>query len=338
MSPVEREVSLLARMTENETLKILRRRRFRVVLLVLAVLLAVVVFAQDRQMKNAERDHPGGDWRGRVEERLSRMERRLSQQRNLPAGWARWLRFESGRLRYHLEKGIDPDAVTGPLFCRTFAGVGSILLLPLLVAVLGADLVSSEFSEGTVTLLLTRPVARWKVLLSKFAAMILFTTLTILAAAALSWGIAGVAFGWKGWGAPVVTGFHLTAAGFDVSGVRVLPIWQDAFAAWGLAWYSALAVGGITMLLSVVFRSTAAAMGTMMATLIGGTILSRVASDWEGAKWFFVSCLPLPEFYTGVPTPFAGMTLAFCAEVLAAWALVASLLSFLLFSRRDVAG
>lgn len=326
----------LSGLVENETLKILRRRRFRLVLLVLAILLAVVVFAQDRQRRNSERDHPGRSWRGRVEARLSQMERRLAQQRSLPSGWARWLRFETGRLKYHLEKDIDPDAVTGPLFCRGFAGVGSILLLPLLVSVLGADLVSSEFSEGTVSLLLTRPVSRWKVLLSKFAAMALFTTLTILAAAVLSWAISGVAFGWRGWDAPAVTGFRLSATGFDVSEVRVLPLWQDALAAWGLAWYAALAVGGVTMLLSVVFRSTAAAMGTMMATLIGGTILSRVASDWEGAKWFFVSCLPLAEYYTGVPTPFPGMSLAFCAEVLAAWALAASAVSFVLFGRRDV--
>ncbi len=136
----------------------------------------------------------------------------------------------------------------------------------------------------------------------------------------------------------MVTGFRLGDAGFDVSGVRVLPLWQDALAAWGLAWYSALAVGAVTLLLSVVLRSTAAAMGTMMATLIGGTILSRVASDWEGAKWFFVSCLPLPEFYTGVPTPYPGMTLPFCAAVLAAWGAAAVAAAFVLFVRRDVTG
>jgi ABC-2 type transport system permease protein len=92
----------------------------------------------------------------------------------------------------------------------------------------------------------------------------------------------------------------------------------------------------VTLLLSVVFRSTAAAMGTMMATLVGGTILSRVASDWDGAKWFFVTNLPLPDFYAGMPPPFAGMTLAFSVEVLAAWALAALALAFVIFTRRDV--
>ena len=77
-------------------------------------------------------------------------------------------------------------------------------------------------------------------------------------------------------------------------------------------------------------------MGTMMATLVGGTILSRVASDWDFAKWFFVTNLPLPDFYAGMPTPFAGMTLAFCAEVLGAWAVAALVLAFAIFVKRDV--
>ena len=137
----------------------------------------------------------------------------------------------------------------------------------------------------------------------------------------------------------MLTGFRLgpgAAAGFDLSHVRSLPLWQDAFAAWGLAWFSALAVGSIALLLSVVFRSAAAAMGTMMATLVGGTILSRVASDWDGAKWFFVTNLPLPEFYAGMPAPFEGMTLAFSVWVLLAWAAASLAAAFLLFTRRDV--
>lgn len=324
---------------ENESLKILRRKRFRIVLIVLAVLLALVVFAQDRQRRNRLKDNPTPDWRAQVEKRASELERQLNQRR-VPENFKKWMRYESGRLRYHLVRGINPNEITGPVFTRGFAGVGSVLLIPLLIAVFGADLVSSEFAEGTITLLLTRPVARWKVMLSKVVAMMLFTSLTLLAAFFLAWGISGVAFGWSGWGAPMLTGFRLSgssaSAGFDLSGVRTVPLWQDTFAAWGLAWFSALAVGSITLLLSVVFRSAAAAMGTMMATLVGGTILSRIASDWDGAKWFFVTNLPLPDFYAGLPTPFEGMTLAFSVWVLLAWAAASLVAAFLLFTRRDV--
>ena len=330
---------VMAGLIENEALKILRRKRFRIVLIVLAAILSLVVFAQDRQRRNQRRDNPTLDWRAGVEKRATELERRMNERR-VPENFKKWMRYESGRLRYHLSKNLNPNEITGPIFTRAFAGVGSVLLIPLLVAVFGADLVSSEFAEGTITLLLTRPVSRWKVLLSKVVAMGLFTTLTLLAAFFLAWGISGVAFGWSGWGAPILTGFRLggasPAAGFDLSGVRMVALWQDTFAAWGLAWFSALAVGSITLLLSVVFRSAAAAMGTMMATLVGGTILSRIASDWDGAKWFFVTNLPLPDYYAGLPTPFEGMTLAFSVWVLFGWALAALAAAFVLFTRRDV--
>lgn len=326
-------------LVENECLKILRRKRFRLVLIVLAALLCLVVFAQNRQQQNQRKEHPERDWRAQVEKRAGDLERQMNQRRGIPEQWKRWMNYESGRLRYYLSKNLNPNELTGPVFARTFAGVGSVLLIPLLIAVFGADLVSSEFAEGTVTLLLTRPVARWKVLFSKLVAMVLFTTLTLLAAFVLAWGISGVAFGWSGWDAPMLTGFRLgagAAGGFDLSNVRILPLWQDALAAWGLAWLSALAVGAVTLLLSVVFRSAAAAMGTMMATLVAGTILSRIASDWDGAKWFFVTNLPLPEFYAGMPAPFEGMTLTFSAVVLAAWAAAATAAAFVIFMRRDV--
>ena len=326
-------------LVENECLKILRRKRFRLVLIVLAALLSLVVFAQKRQQDRQRLEHPERDWRASVERRASDLERQVNQRRGIPQQWKRWMQYEAGRLRYHLSKNLNPNELTGPMFTRTFAGVGSVLFLPLLIAVIGSDLVSSEFAEGTVSLLLTRPVARWKVLLSKLVAMALFTTLTLLAAFVLSWAISGIAFGWSGWEAPALTGFRLGAGGgtsFDLTNVRVLPLWQDAAAVWGLAWLASLAVGCVTLLLSVVFRSTAAAMGTMMATLIAGTILSRIASDWDGAKWFFVTNLPLPEFYSGMPPPFEGMTLAFSTWVLAGWSAAAIAAAFVLFTRRDV--
>ncbi len=308
-------------------------------MIVLAAILCLVVFATHRQQERQRLEHPDRDWRAQVERRASDLERQMNQRRGIPEQWKRWMKYESGRLRYFLSKNLDPNSQTGPMFARTFAGVGSVLLIPLLIAVIGSDLVSSEFAEGTVSLLLTRPVARWKILLAKSAAMVLFTTLTLLAAFVLAWGISGLAFGWRGWDAPTLTGFRLgpgASGGFDLSSVRILPLWQDALAAWGLAWLSALAVGTVTLLLSVVFRSAAAAMGTMMATLVAGTILSRIASDWDGAKWFFVTNLPLPEFYAGMPPPFEGMTLGFSTLVLAGWAVAATAAAFVIFTRRDV--
>ena len=109
---------------ENESLKILRRKRFRVVLIVLAALLCLVVFAQNRQQQNQRRDHPERDWRAQVEKRASDLERQMNQRR-MPEQWKRWMRYESGRLRYYLSKNLNPNAITGPCSRATFAGVGA---------------------------------------------------------------------------------------------------------------------------------------------------------------------------------------------------------------------
>jgi ABC-2 type transport system permease protein len=254
----------------------------------------------------------------------------------LPQTQLRWVRFEIARVQYHLDRNMDPEAISGPIFARAFANASSYLLLPLLAILFAADIVSSEFAQGTIKLLLTRPVGRARVLSSKFAALALAITLTVLLGGVVAYLFGGLAFGYRGWGAPILTGFRLSGETFDAAAVRALPLWQDAFLAFGLAWYAALTVGAIAFLTSVVLRSTAAAMGTMLAALIAGTILPRVAPTWEAQRYLFVTNLPLPDYYSGSPPPITGMTLPFSVLVLTMWALAAAAVAYAVFLRRDV--
>jgi ABC-2 type transport system permease protein len=319
----------------NEIMKLLRRRRPQLVLAVLAVFLGISTWAHHRQQQNAQLGNAGGDWRAQVEKNIHDLDRRANRRR-IFVSVNRMARFEAARLRYHLEHDIDPGTQTGPSFSRAFAAVASTMLLPLLVTVLAADLVSGESSAGTIKMLLTRPVARWKVLLSKLGAMAVFSTILVAAAALLSWAIGGLAFGWRGWGAPVFTGFRFGGDGVDLESVRMAPLWLDTLASYGLAWYATLVVGTIAVTLSVLFRSSVAAMGTLLAVLVGGTLLGQLASDWEPARWVFPTNLALPQFYAGVPPPVAGMTLGSSVVVLTAWGLAAAAIALGVFSRRDV--
>jgi ABC-2 type transport system permease protein len=330
-------VSVWAGLFENETLKLLRRKRPQLVLAVLAIFLAVSVWAQYRQRQN--RSDPDGEqnWRATVEKRIADADRR-SRQRRIFVGFTRLQAFEAARLRYHLERDINPNRQTGPLYSKGFGVLAAALLLPMLVTILCADLVSSEASSGTIKMLLTRPVARWKVLLSKLGVMALFTTLLVAAAALLSWLIGGFAFGWRGWTAPVLTGFRYGEGGVDLSAVRAAPLWLDTLATWGLAWFAALVVGILATTFSVLFRSTAGAMGTFMAVLAAGALLGQLASDWEVARWIFVTNLPLPQFYSGVPPPVTGMTVLHSVLVLAGWGIGSGALAIWVFNRRDVTG
>lgn len=320
-----------APLVENEVLKLLKRRRFRVALLILVALNGLIVFAQSQTRER----RPRRDWRIEAQERVARMQT-WERSGRLAQSQRRWVRYEIARVQYHLDRNVDPEAVSGPLFARAFANAASYLLLPLLAIVFAADIVSSEFAQGTIKLLLTRPVGRARVLFSKFVALLLAITLTVLLGGAVAYLFAGVVFGYAGWGAPVLAGFRLSGETFDSTAVRSLPLWEDALLAFGLAWYATLTVGAIAFLTSVVLRSTAAAMGTMLAALIAGTILPRVAPTWEAQRYLFVTNLPLPDYYSGSPAPITGMTLPFSVLVLTAWALAAIAVAFAVFLRRDV--
>ena len=319
-------------LVENEVLKLWKRRRFRLVLLILVGLVGTIVFAQSQ---SREKFGSRKDWRVDTQERVARMRNWLRQGR-MPESQKNWMQFEISRLQYHLDRDIDPEAVSGPLFTRGFANAASYLLLHLLAIVFAADVVSSEFSQGTIKLLLTRPISRARVLSSKLAALILAIGLTVLVGGCVAYLFGGLAYGYKGWGAPILSGFRQTGGTFDASAVRSVPLWQDAIAVFGLAWFAAAVVGVIGFLTSVLLRSTAASMGTMFAALILGTILPRLAPTWAFQKYLFPTNLPLPDYYSGSPPPIPGMTVEFSVVMLALWGIVAAVVAFVVFVRRDV--
>jgi ABC-2 type transport system permease protein len=319
-------------LVENEMLKLWKRRRFRLVLLILVALIGTIVFAQ---VRGREKFGSKKDWRIDTQERVARM-RNWVRQGRMPDSQKNWAQFEISRLQYHLDRNMDPEAVSGPLFTRGFANAASYLLLHLLSIVFAADVVSSEFSQGTIKLLLTRPVSRSRVLGSKLVALLLAIGLTVLLGGCVAYFFGGIAYGFRGWGAPILTGFRQTAGTFDASGVRAVPLWEDAIAVFGLAWFATATVGVIGFLASVLLRSTAASMGTMFAALILGTILPRLAPTWEFQKYLFPTNLPLPDYYSGSPPPIGGMTLEFSVVTLAVWAGAAVAVAFAVFTRRDV--
>lgn len=322
-------------LVENESLKLIRRRRFAIVVAILVVVLSLVTYGGYQQLKRRARD--ARDWRVTTQQRIANMENIIRRGR-ASSSWEKSLRAEIKRLQFYLDRGIEPEKPTAPIFVRQFANIAGFLLLPLLVGVLGSDIVSAETAEGTDKLLLTRPVRRWKILLSKLAALYIFATLTLLCGGVLGYGIASIALDPRGWEAPTFTGFQLRAGNVDLSEIRQLPLWLDTLIAFGLEWFALLAVASIALMLSVLLKSSAASIGTMLAALIGGTILTRLAPDWTAGKYLFVSAMPLAAYYSGEPPPYDGMSLVFCVQLLGIWAIAALAVAFVRFTRRDVFG
>jgi len=322
-------------LVQNETVKLLRRRRFLVVVLILVILIPIFTYAQYRSVITAQERMGTSDWRPLLTQQIVDMQNRLASSR-LPEEWRDLIKIRIQQQQYYLDHDIDPMAPGGPTFARGFMDQAITMFLPMIIVVLAVDLVSAEFSEGTIKLLLTRPVRRWKVLTSKYITMVLFTSLTILMTLVLAYLISGIVFGYAGWNLPILTGFQIQGSELDTSKVFMLPQWQFLLLQYGLGWFVCVVVGTVTFMVSVLVRSAAAGMGIMMAALISGMILTQMASSWEASKYLFIVNLELTDYLNGTLPPIAGMTLPFSLTVLSVWAIASLIVAYTAFIRRDV--
>lgn len=322
-------------LVQNETLKILKKKRFLVVMLILLVLIPVFTYAQMKSAQQLRKQFGTEDWRVRTQQQIIDYTNSLASNR-VPEEWKKWRRVQVQLLQYALDHNINPQDPNGVTFARDFMDNAVSLFMPLLVAVIASDIVSGEHSAGTIKLLLTRPVRRWKILLSKLVALVLFVSLIILSTGILAYLISGLVFGYRGWNVPVLTGFSLSGADVDFSRVHVVPQWLYMFMEYGLCWFSCLVVACLSLMVSVLVRSTAAGMGIMLATLISGSILVNMVSSWKSAKYLFMVNLETVNYLTGALPPIEGMNLTFSLTVLSVWALAGLVVAFAVFTRKDI--
>ncbi len=73
-----------------------------------------------------------------------------------------------------------------------------ILLMPLYAALVGGDLVAKEAEDGTLRMILSRPISRFRLLLVKWLAGVIFSAVLVLALGATALGFALIWFPWRG--------------------------------------------------------------------------------------------------------------------------------------------
>ncbi|AZV43525.1 ABC transporter permease [Peribacillus asahii] len=277
---------------QNEMMKLLAKKRLLIIGVIVAVLVVLFTYAQYKQAEEQREKLGTDDWRTAVQQQIIDIQNRLSSSRMLDE-WREQLQVTVKQQQYYLDHNINPSEPGAATFTRMFIENASSLFIPLLVMIVASDLVSSESSQGTIKLLLTRPVPRWKILMSKYITLLLSISIIVAMTGVLAYALSGVVFGYHGWNAPIITGFTVEAGNIDTSGVRLISQWQLLLMDFGLVWYIAVVVGTLAFMLSVLIRSTPAGMGIMLAALISGAILNNMVSSWESAKYFLWSIYSL---------------------------------------------
>ncbi len=199
-------------------------------------------------------------------------------------------------------------------------------IVTLFTVIVGAGMIATEFSTGTIKMLLTRPVKRWKILASKLLTMSLFAT--VLTAITLGLGI--------------ITSYlffdNTPAYILEATNGEIIEIsfWGRVLLLTVLSLVNVLVISVMAFMIGSVFRSSSLAIGISIFLLFMGTNITYLLSmKFEFAKYILFANTDLSQFIGGEPF-IEGLTLPFSISVLVIYTVVFLVISFVTFNKRDI--
>ena len=204
-----------------------------------------------------------------------------------------------------------------------------VMLITLFTVIIAGDSLAGEFSTGTIKLLLIRPASRLKILLSKYLSMIMFGLLLLVILFVVSLIVNGILYQFDSTGLPYLTvDSHGVVKEHNMFG----HLWQTYL----LNGVSTIMFVTLAFMISSAFRSSAMAIGFSIFLLFAGMLMLEIFHPYAWSKYLLFANLDLSQYLDGQPYQ-EGMTIGFSIAVLAVYYIVFNLVSWLAFTKRDVA-
>lgn len=271
-------------------------------------------------MEESQKDVPV--WRMQAEAEQADLSAQLSNP-DLSSSHEAELKEELKIVEYRLAEDVaSHDPFSREQMIKDSSGIATIAML--FAIIVAAGIVATEFSDGTVKMLLARPVKRWKVLTSKFGATVLFGALLTLIGFLVSVAMSYILFSSGG-------GTELAVKGGEVVETS---IWAPTLFHLVLAFVNIIVYTTFAFMIGSVFRSGALAIGLSLFIYFTGSTVAALLSRYEVAKYLFFS-YDLVGMAQGM-TLIEDATLPFAAAVLGVYAVLFLAVSYLVFSKRDV--
>jgi ABC-2 type transport system permease protein len=302
----------------NENMKIYRRLRTWILVAALIVITATTLIL----IHNTQ---PKGDWKTNVQHNIDNDNRRL-QRPDLPADRKLELENELKVNQYQLDHNQPPTDQS--LWGGVLNSARLIALVTIFTVIIAAESVAGEFSTGTIKLLLINPASRSKILLSKYISVLTFSVLLLL----LLFGTAFLTSGLlEGFGN--VSGPYIYASSDGI--VHAVNMVGYVLRTYGYQCVELILIVTMAFMISAVFRSSSIAIGLSIGLMFIGTAIAGFLSRYSWAKYYLFENTDLTQYLNGSPM-IAGMTLQFSIIVLIGYFIIFNILSWIVFSKRDV--
>ncbi|WP_163971739.1 ABC transporter permease [Oceanobacillus halotolerans] len=229
---------------------------------------------------------------------------------------------------YYLENDIQPT----PYDAWQFVMENEMLLsiVSLLTIIIAAGIVAHEFKWGTIKLLLIRPITRAKILLSKYVTVLLFAFYTLCFVLIFSWIVGALFFGVAGMSPHIVINQN-----GDFAQVSVL---SEIMSGYGYKLINLVMMATFAFMISTIFRNSTIAIGLAIFLMMAGNSIVTFFADRAWAKYILFANTDLSQYADGNSPWIDDMTLQFSISVLVVYYIIFLALSWLFFTKRDVAG
>lgn len=314
------------KLVQNELMKIFKRPGTFVMigLLLLMVMIAGGVFKY-QQNTTTEKDYK--NWKQTLQAEIDEAEKDLKDMGNVPKNQLVYIEREIAVKKYQIQHNILQNKeysvwsfVNDTSNLIQFAGLFTIII--------AAGIVASEFNWGTIKLLLIRPLARSKILGSKYLAFIVYglIMLTILFGFSVLVGV--ILFGIPETPIPYLN--YMDGKITEQNMVFQLVI------LYGLKSISVLMLGTMAFMISAVFRNSSLAIGiSIFLMFTGAQLTSLLAMKFDWAKYVLFANTDLMQYFEGIPMV-EGMTLTFSIIMIVIYFILFQFLAFTIFQKRDV--
>lgn len=201
----------------------------------------------------------------------------------------------------------------------------TIMVTGIFTVVIAAGIVSSEFGTGTIKMLLTRPVSRWKILLSKLVASILYG-IVLFAAGIVVALIIGIA----------LFGTDSSIALSIVDGQIVQDTVKNTFIETTLySLGSTIMTIIFAFMIGTIFGSSTLAVSLSLFILLMGSTATMFIAQYDFAKYIWFAN-DLSYYAPGSMPMIEGLTFTFSLVVNIVYAIVFLVITFGYFMKRDV--
>jgi len=304
-------------------MKIYRRIRTWVMagILILAMVALSLIIWYD-----VGRHTTGEQWKISAEKQITHNQEALKEP-GIPESMKKQLEQDIQVQQYRLDHNMKPMNAT--MWGNIIESSGLVFLITLFVVIVAGDSLAGEFSTGTIKLLLIRPASRLKILLSKYVAALMYGVLLLVILFVSSVLLNGMIYGFSGWDQPFM---KVSDTGVIQETNMFLHIWSTYL----LNTVSTIMYVTMAFMISAVFRSSAMAIGISIFAMLAGNTITFALSRYEWSKYLLFANIDLSSHLNNAPFK-EGMTMGFSITVLLIYFAIFNLLSWLVFTRRDVA-